>query len=59
MLGRGGGTVFYTENPKKGGLPGRGGRGQEGVCRQFGEGGLNIFFGGRNSHQAKNLFGFF
>ena len=27
-------------------------RGLEGVCGQFGAGGLNIFFGGRNSHQV-------
>ena len=54
--GRGRGTIFI-ENPRRGGggvsqaRGGRGARGREGVCGEFGEGGLNIFFRGRNSHQ--------
>ena len=50
------GGRFFIENPRRGGLPagwGRGGAmGREGVCGEFGGGGLNIFLGGRNSHQA-------
>ena len=46
---------FFIESPRRGGgSPRRGGggsRGQEGVCRKFGGGVLNIFFWGRNSHQ--------
>ena len=52
--GRGGGR-FLIENPRRGGgLQERVGRGEgagEGVCREFGGGGLNIFFRGRNAHQ--------
>ena len=54
--GRRGGR-FFIENPRRGGgLPGGWGplppRGWEGVCGEFGGGGLNIFFRGRNSHQV-------
>ena len=51
--GRGGGR-FLLRIPGWGGvLPGEGGgaRGREGVCGEFGGGGLNILFRGRNSHQ--------
>ena len=52
---------FLIENPTGGGVSrrGRGRGGQEGVCGELGiffgrGGGLNIFFRGRNVHQAKN-----
>ena len=50
--------VFLLKIPKSqrgggGSQEGRGGRGQEGVCREFGGGwGAKYFFGGRNSHQV-------
>ena len=50
---------FLVENPRGGGcLPGRGEwqGGREGVCREFGGGGvLNIFLSGRNAHQALQI----
>ena len=49
-----GGVRFLLKIPGEGGvLPGReGGRGgREGICRELGEGGLNIFFRGRNARQ--------
>ena len=54
-LGRGGGD-FLLKIPAGGGSPGRVGgewaRGRVGFCGEFGRGGgLNIFLGGRNSHQ--------
>ena len=52
----GGGCNFLLKIPGGGGgSPGRGGgaRGRESVCGDLGGGGrLNIFFRGRNSHQA-------
>ena len=54
--GLGGGSVFFIENPRRGGVsPEREGpRAREGVCgelRNLGGGGLNIFFRGRNVHR--------
>ena len=53
--GKGGGR-FFIEYPRRGGVSWAGGaggsRGQEGVCGEFGGGGLNIFFRGRNRHQV-------
>ena len=52
-----GATIFLLKIPG-GGVSRAGGgggmRGREGVCGEFGGGGLNIFFRGRNSHQGTN-----
>ena len=55
--GRGAGVGFFYWKSQEvsWGSPRRGGgvpRGLEGVCGEFGRGGLNIFFRGRNSHKA-------
>ena len=45
LLKEGGVRVFDLKIPR-GGSPKRGGgRGEEGVCREFGGGGINIFWG--------------
>ena len=50
------GARFFIEIPGRGGSPGRVGAGGQGAGRvfagNFGGGGLNIFFRGRNSHQG-------
>ena len=47
------GDDFLLKIPRGGGgLPGGVGRGREGVCVEFGGGGLNILFRGRNPHQV-------
>ena len=58
-LERGGGTIFYWKS-QGGGSPGRvgaGGRRRAGrvFAGNWGGGGLNICFGGRNSHQDENV----
>ena len=45
----------FIENPRRGGVQSGWGwepRGREGVCRELGGGGLNIFFRGRKAHQV-------
>ena len=58
----GGGGRFFIEKSQEAGLQeGEGPRGRKGVCGELGSwgGGLNIFFRGRNVHQAKkSLMGF-
>ena len=38
--------IFFFENPSRGspGRVGAGGEGREGVCREFGEGGVGVIF---------------
>ena len=44
------GVSVFIENPRRGGVPGEGPRGREGVCSELGNlgggGGLNFFFSG-------------
>ena len=51
------GGRFFIENPRRGGGSrvggGGGARGREGVCRELGGWGLNIFFRGRKARQEK------